>query len=52
MLTRISAQHGAGGSYTWGKPGDTDPGPAAMDRNDPNYDSSDDVCIDECAFYH
>jgi hypothetical protein len=38
-------QEGAGGSYTWGKPGDTEPGPAALDRNDPNYDSGTEVCI-------
>jgi len=31
---------GGGGKYTWGKEGDDEPGPAALDEGDPNYDGS------------
>eukprot|EP00462_Mataza_sp_D1_P001801 CAMPEP_0175097520 /NCGR_PEP_ID=MMETSP0086_2-20121207/5334_1 /TAXON_ID=136419 /ORGANISM="Unknown Unknown, Strain D1" /LENGTH=67 /DNA_ID=CAMNT_0016371043 /DNA_START=54 /DNA_END=257 /DNA_ORIENTATION=- len=29
---------GGGGKYTWGKEGDDEPGPVALDKGDPNYD--------------
>eukprot|EP01098_Paradermamoeba_levis_P009426 TRINITY_DN3921_c0_g1_i3.p1 TRINITY_DN3921_c0_g1~~TRINITY_DN3921_c0_g1_i3.p1 ORF type:complete len:383 (+),score=125.68 TRINITY_DN3921_c0_g1_i3:167-1315(+) len=46
-MSGATKKDGAGGKHTWGKPGDEYKfqDKAALDRNDPNYDSSEEVDV-------